>query len=73
MAWNCFRYVITGGRRFRSVRFNYACRSCLGGFYEKLKILYHQLMKKFHFYITQDLDAWEKHWKDRKKLLEELK
>lgn len=33
---------------------------------KKLKILYHQLMKKFHYYITQDLDAWEKHWKARK-------
>lgn len=37
---------------------------------KKLKILYHQLMKKFHYYITQDLDTWEKHWKARKKLLE---
>lgn len=37
---------------------------------KKLKLLYHQLMKKFHYYITKDLDAWEKHWKARKKLLE---
>nr|DAH80909.1 MAG TPA: hypothetical protein [Caudoviricetes sp.] len=40
---------------------------------KKLKILYHQLMKKFHYYVIKDLDAWEKHWKARKKLLEELK
>ena len=39
----------------------------------KIKILYHQIMKKFHYYVTKDLDAWEKHWKDRKKLLEEIK
>lgn len=31
MARDCFRDVITGGRRFRSVRFNYACRSSIGG------------------------------------------
>lgn len=31
MAWNSFRDVVTGGRRFRSVRFNHARRSCLGG------------------------------------------
>lgn len=74
MAWDCFRDVFTGGRRFRSVRFNHACRSSLmlleGNFMKKLKILYHQLMKKFHFYITQDLDAWDKHWEARKRLLE---
>lgn len=33
---------------------------------KKLKILYHQLMKKFHYYVTKDLDAREKHWKARK-------
>lgn len=71
MAWNCIGDVVTGGRRFRSIRFNYACRSSLGRvIVRKLKILYHQLMKKFHFYITKDLDAWEKHWKARKRLLE---
>ena len=40
---------------------------------KKLKILYHQLMKKFHYYVTRDMRAWEKHWKARKKLLEEIK
>ncbi len=40
---------------------------------KKLKILYHQLMKKFHYHVTRDMRAWEKHWKARKKLLEELK
>lgn len=70
MARNCFRDVIDGGRRFHSVCFNHACRRSIGGLMKKLKILYHQLMKKFHYYITKDLDAWEKHWKARKKLLE---
>ncbi|MGN8688824.1 hypothetical protein ACTND8_02835 [Atopobiaceae bacterium HCP3S3_F7] len=40
---------------------------------KKLKILYHQLMKKFHYYVTRDMRAGEKHWKARKKLLEEIK
>lgn len=39
----------------------------------KIKIAYHQLMKKYHYYISKDMDAWDRHWIARRKLKGELK